>query len=120
MPASTPFKFRRDFRELQELAMERELTLAEILGGLRYLTGKLEDLLMDPRVIAKIKELGAKESSYQAREDAIVAGLTAQRDALQAKIDSGQTVDATDTVAALDELINAIPSEVPPSVEPSA
>jgi len=67
-------------------------------------------------LIDKITELGKAESDYQQREQAIVDALTAQVKDLQAQVDAGGTIDGDAVIAALQSVIDAVPSATPPTV----
>jgi hypothetical protein len=110
-----------DLRDLRAAAVQTHAGLAQAFGLATFTIHALETLMQTTQdLIGKIAELGADETAYEKREQALVDALTAAKADLQAKLDAavaaGTAPDLTPEIASLQAIIDGIPSDVPPTV----
>ena len=106
-----------DLARLYESAGQHRRGIAQALGATRHLTLLLESLMDDATTLAaKLAELGTKQSSYQAREVALVAAMQAHIDALVAENNGNPNVDLQPLIDQAQAIIDAIPADVPPTI----
>lgn len=110
-PSNPPpdIKVAQDLSQLAQQAASLAFQIGEISGITQFLTARIQAMAQDQAaLVAKITELGADVTSYEAREQATIDALN------QTILDLQNSGDQTAAITQLQAIIDAIPSQVPP------